>query len=109
MAVLTVQKVPQTGLKPTFQAADAAGDQVPVGSNRFLYVKNGGASEITVTLKSQKPCDQGTVHDIPVTVPAGEDRLIGFERDPDRFANSNGRAKFSYSNVTSVTVAALEV
>jgi len=109
MAVLTVQKVLQTGLKPTFQAADVAGDQVPVASNRFLHVKNGGASEITVTLKSQRACDQGTVHDIPVTVPAGEDRLIGFERDPDRFANSSGRAEFIYSDVTSVTVAALEV
>lgn len=109
MAVLTVQKILQTGLKPIFQAADAAGDQVPVGSNRFLHVKNGGAAEITVTLKSQKACNQGTVHDILVSLPAGEDRLIGFERDPDRFANSSGRAEFTYSNVTSVTVAAVEV
>jgi len=109
MAVLTVQKILQTGLQPTFQAADVAGDQVRVASNHFLHIKNDGASEITVTLKSQKACNQGTVHDIPVSIPAGEERLIGFERDPGRFANSNGRAEFTYSDVTSVTVAALEV
>jgi len=108
MAVLTLQKVSHAGLNPSYVAAEAAGDEFEAGGNRFIHVKNGGASQITVTVKSQKACDQGFTHDLTVDVPAGEERLIG-SFDPARFANSAGRVQVTYSDVTSVTVAALEV
>lgn len=108
MAVLNVQRVTQAGIAPTFAAADAAGDEFANGGRTFLWVKNGGAAAITVTVDSVKKCDQGFDHDLSISVPAGGERLIGpFE--PGRFNNSSSRVKVTYSAVASVTVAAVEV
>lgn len=108
MAVLTVQKITQAGIAPSFAAASAGGDEFANSGRTFLHVKNGGAGSINVTINSQKPCDQGFDHDLVVAVPNGGERVIGpFE--PGRFNNSSSRVAVSYSGVTSVTVAALEV
>lgn len=108
MAVLTVQKISHSGLSPSFSAADVAGDEFVNGGRTILYVKNGGASQITVTVDSAKPCNYGFDHDLTVNVPAGDERVIG-PFAPDRFNNSSARVAVSYTDVTSVTVAALEV
>lgn len=108
MAVLEAQKITQAGLAPAFQAADVAGDEFPNGGRTYLHVKNAGAAAITVTVNSQKPCNQGFDHDLSVSIAAGGEALIGpFE--PGRFNNSSGRVAVTYSDVTSVTVAAIEV
>lgn len=106
MADLTVQKIVRGGLGPTYQAADAAGDRFPGSSRRFLHTKNGGAGAITVTLNSQKTCDQGFDHDENVSVPAGGERMVG--PFSDRFYDPTGYVNVTYSGVTSVTVAAVE-
>jgi len=108
MAVLAVQKISHAGLNPVYAAADAGGDEFPNGGRVFLQVKNGDTAQKTVTINSQKPCDQGFDHDITVNIPAGEERMIG-PFDPSRFNNSAGRVEVSYSDATGVTVAALEV
>lgn len=108
MAVLAVQKIVKTGLSPSFVAAEAGGDEFANSGRTFLHVKNEGTGSIDVTVDSVKACDQGFDHDLVVAVPNGEERLIGpFE--PGRFNNSASRVAVSYSGVTSVTVAALEV
>ncbi|HHY95085.1 MAG TPA: hypothetical protein GX513_08765 [Firmicutes bacterium] len=110
MAVLAVQKIGLAGLKPTYVAADAAGEEFANSGRTFLHVKNGSAAQITVTIDSIKKCDQGFDHDVTVAVPAGEERMIGGkELEPGRFNNSSARVKVTYSAVASVTVAALEV
>lgn len=108
MAVLTVQKVAQSGLAPSFGAAASGGDEFANGGRTMLHVKNGGGASITVTITSVKQCDQGSTHNVQVSVPAGGERVIG-PFDPTRFNNSSGRVAVSYSAVTSVTVAALEI
>lgn len=108
MAVLDVQKISHAGLNPSFSPADAGGDEFANGGRTFLYVKNGGASQITVTIDSVKQCSFGYDHDLTVDIPAGEERIIG-SFDPSRFNNSSARVAVTYSDVTSVTVAALEV
>jgi len=108
MAVLTVQRITQDGVTPSFVSADVGGDEFANGGRTFFYVKNGGASQITVTVDSVKQCNFGFDHDLTVDIPAGEERIIG-PFDPGRFNNSSARVAVSYSDVTSVTVAALEV
>jgi len=108
LAVLTVQKISHAGLNPNFVAADVGGDEFANGGRTMLYVKNEGASQITVTIDSAKPCNYGFDHDLTVDIPAGEDRIVG-PFDPSRFNNSSARVAVTYSDVTSVTVAALEV
>jgi hypothetical protein len=69
--------------------------------------RSGALGSINVTINSQKACDQGFDHDIVVAVPNGGERLIG--PFSDRFADASGQVLITYSGVTSVTVAALEV
>lgn len=106
MALLNVQKASLTGLAPAFVAASAGGDSFVNDGKTVLHVKNGGASEITVTINSQQPCNYGFDHDVVVAVPAGGERIIGPFRQ-DRFNDANGQVAVTYSAVTSVTVAAI--
>jgi hypothetical protein len=107
MADLTIQKIDQTGIAPSFVAADAGGDTFSNDGRTFLHVKNGGGSAITVTIDSVAPCNYGFDHDLQVTVNAGAEQIIGpFE--PKRF-NTDGKVSVSYSDVTSVTVAAFRL
>lgn len=106
MALLNVQKASLTGLAPTFTAAAAGGDAFVNDGRTLLYVKNGGASEITVTVNSQQPCNYGFDHDLQVAIPASGERIIGPFRQ-DRFNDANGQVVVTYTAVTSVTVAAI--
>ncbi len=106
--VLNVQRLTSAGLTPSFDAADPAGDKFANSGRTFLVVKNGAGSSVTVTVDSQKKCDQGFDHDITVEVPAGSEKWIG-PLDPNRFNNSSGQVEVSYSAATSVTVAAVQL
>lgn len=108
MAILNVQRITLNGIAPTFQAADAAGDEFANSGQAYLHVRNGGAADITVTINSQQPCNYGFDHDVQVSVPAGGERQIG-PFLPGRFNDSNGRVHVSYSAVTGVTVAVVEL
>ena len=109
MATLTVQKADFDGLNATYDPADVAGDQFAWGSNIALIVKNDDASSHTVTITSQRAATQGyTTADTTVTVPAGEERIIGGLLR-DAFRDSDGFVQVSYDAVTSVTVAAISV
>jgi len=108
MAELSVQQTGLTGLSPVFSAADVGGDTFVNDGRTVLYVQNGGAVDTTVTVDSPTPCNYGYEHDVQVTVPAGEERVIGPFRQ-DRFNDDNGRAAVAYSEVTLVTVAALSL
>lgn len=108
MATLNIYRVDLDGGKPTFVPADAAGDSFVNSGRTFLIVRNGGTAAINVTVNSQKPCNYGFDHDVVVSVAAGAEEWIGpFPKE--RFNDSNGRVQVSYSDVTSVTVAAVEV
>lgn len=106
MALLNVQKASLTGLAPSFSAASVGGDTFVNDGKTVLHVKNGGASEITVMVNSQQPCNYGFDHDLQVAVPASGERIIGPFRQ-DRFNDANGQVVVTYSDTTSVTVAAI--
>lgn len=108
MATLAVQKSTQAGIAVTYAAAAAGGDQFPAAANRELRVKNGSGAGINVTIASQKPCNQGSTHNVVVAVAAGAEVAIG-PLDPNRFADTNGFVQVTYSAAASVTVAVVEV
>ncbi|MFI5561506.1 hypothetical protein ACIA2T_19685 [Amycolatopsis japonica] len=78
-----------------------------------LYVANGSASPITVTVQTPLTVDGLNVEDLTVTVPASGFRLIGpfpvgtFGQPSDN-ANA-GKALVDYSSVTSVTRAVVSL
>jgi hypothetical protein len=109
MALLTVQNAPINGLVKTMATAAAGGDTFSNDGNTLLYVKNGGASPITVTVNSVAPCSQGFDHDLVVSLSASAE--IAFPKlDPSRFNDlSTGLVSVFYSVVTNVTVAAVRL
>jgi len=108
MADLTVQTISLSGLNPVYGAAAAGGDAFPNSGREYLHVKNGGGSEVIVTVDSQAGCNQGFDHNVAVAVPAGGERLIGpFPKA--RFNDAAEKAQVAYSDVTSVTVAAVRL
>ena len=105
MAVLTVKKVVLAGLDTAaLTAADVAGDTFANDAKTFLYLRNVNAATRTVTINSQKDCNQGFDHDAAVIIPVttGE-RMIGpFAKA--RFNDSAGIMSVTYDAVAGLTV-----
>lgn len=108
MAELIVQSISQSGINPTFVAASAGGDTFKNNGKTSLHVKNGSASAITVTVDSIEQCSQGFNHDLTVSIPASEERIIG-TFDMRRFNGANSQVSVSYSASATVTVAAIQI
>lgn len=109
MAALTLNTVRLDGgavLDGIDTPAAAGGDTAPVGPGRALYVKNGGGTSITVTVATPGEVSGMAIADPTLTLAADESGMIPLGRI---FAGTNGRASITYSAVTSVTVAALEL
>lgn len=115
-SALTVQNIASTGLEATYAAANVDGNYfADDGTGRtFLHVKNGDASDKTVTIETQVATlavdGYGTLAraDFTCTVTAGEERMIG-PFPPTAFKDSSGYVHATYSAVTSVTVAAIKL
>src|SRR3954471_8190504 len=104
MATLVVQDITTAGQVPSsLVSAAGGGDQFPNDGRTMLEVANGGGGSITVTIASQKPCDQGPTHHPTLAVAASATKRIG-PFDPARYNDSNGMVQVSYSGVSSVTV-----
>ena len=114
MAVLSVQPVSLSGLEANYANAAGGGDQFVNDGNTFFHVKNGDASDKTVTFNAQPTSVQTQqygdlpVSDRAVTVTAGEERFVG-PFPAALFNNASGRVEVSYSGVTDVTVAAIKL
>lgn len=110
MAALNVTAVPvDGGLADVAAAAVAAavgGDTAPTGPGRFLYVNNASASPITATVATPGTVSGLDVENAALTVAAGDHGIIPLNRV---FTGANGRAAITYSAVTTVTVAVLEL
>lgn len=100
MAVIQPQAVPGAGAAPVFNPVSAA-DVLVNNGNSYYHVKNGGASPDTVTVDSVAPCNYGFDHDYSVSVPAGQERLLG----PFPVSRFGQNVNVTHSFVTSVTAA----
>lgn len=111
MAALTkTQLVYPATVGPTYQAAGAGGDNCDPGDKTFIIVKNASGSAVTVTIPRYPATDAEGVAEtaLTVSVPAttGE-RWIG-PMTGSRFMNpATGKVEWTYSAVTSVTVAVI--
>lgn len=108
MALLPNVSPTQAGTAAAYSAASAGGDTMVPSDRTHLHVKNGSGGSITVTVVAKTACNHGVLHNLAVAVPAGEERLIG-AIIPSRFARpADGLAEITYSDVTTLTVAAVK-
>jgi hypothetical protein len=105
MATLLVRLIAPSGVVPDYVAASVGGDAFANDGMTVLHVKNGGVADVTVTVNSITPCNQGFDHDSAAVVPSGEERMIG-PFPPARFGMI---AAVGYSSVAGLTVAAVAV
>lgn len=108
MAALTTQRVLVTGTTITYAAAAGGGDTFTGGARGVLRVKNGGGSPITATVVVPGNTAYGQAQpDIALSVAAGTEGNFGpFDSG---MVDGNGNVSVTYSGVTSVTVAYVEV
>lgn len=109
MATLTVQATDlENGLEPTYASAAGGGDQFANTGKEIIHIKNGGGGAITCTVDAPNACNHGALHDMAVSVGAGEDWILGpFSKA--RFNDSSDFVQITYSGVTSVTIAIVQV
>lgn len=106
---LTLQSIVRTGLSPAYTGANADGHSVTnEGKKTLVHVKNGGGSSINVTIQTPNTVDSLAVSDRVVSVPSGEERMIG-PFPVETYNQSDGTIYVDFSAVTSVTVAAFKV
>ena len=108
MATLAVQIATLAGLTPSYGACAAGGDEFANSGREVIHVKNAHTSPWTVTVNSQANCNQGFDHDAQVSVPNGQERIIGpFPKS--RFDDVANKVQLSYSGVTALTIAVIQV
>jgi len=101
---ITVQVPTIAGTEPTYTAATLTdGDDFLNSGKEFIHVVNGGGSPCVVTVPTPATVKGLAVEDKTVSVPAGEERMIG-RFDPGLY-NQSGRCRVEYDQVTTVTVA----
>jgi hypothetical protein len=112
MATLTTQVINRAGTVITAAAAAGGGDAMACGSGMMLEVVNGGGASITVTLVI--PAARTYEPNVAITSPVisvtnGTTRWIG-PVDAATFADPvTGLCTITYSAVTTVTVAAVQL
>lgn len=112
MATLTTQVINRAGAVVTPVSAAGGGDAMSCGSNMMLEVVNGGGSPITVTLTvpSSRTWEPNVAITSPqISVTNGTTKWIG-PVDSATFQDpTTGLCTITYSAVTSVTVAAVQL
>jgi len=110
MATLAVQQLVRSGLNTTYAAATGGGDKFAPSARTFLHCKNAGGGAITLTVVTPNTLIADvTIADLAVSVPAAGERMIG-PFPYEHFANAaDGLADITYSGVTSVTLAAVQL
>lgn len=77
MATLTVQHTSGAGLALVYAFAAIAGDVYPNSNNQTLVVQNLNTAAVTITITAQHACNQGTLHTLTFSIPAGATRYLG--------------------------------
>lgn len=115
MAEFTVEKMLEAGLAPSMNAANGGGDTFKnAKSNVVILAVNDDVSSTNITITAQRTTKQVsgygemTKADQVVAVPANSQKIIGaFPRKA--FNNSSELVALSYSSVTSLTIAVMEM
>lgn len=111
MATLSAQRSQVTGIAVNFLPASAGGDKFGPGADRHFRVKNGSGASITVTIAVPGNTKYGLANpDIgPQSIAAGAEWTFGPFPDDLGDPTDSGLISVTYSAVTSVTVAVVDV
>lgn len=104
MSLRTAEQLARTGITPTFTAADVAGDRFANDGRTMVRVKNGSGSAVTVTFVIPTTVDGQAVTGKAMVVPATTGDVMS-DVFPPEYNNSLGEVSWTYSAVSSVTVA----
>lgn len=108
MADLNPQTVKIEGTAPTLVPANGGGDDCQAGDSVFLMVKNGSGASVTVTVVVPGSEFGQPLADVPVVVAAGATSFIGPLVQPLSDPTTH-KVSWTYSSVTTVTVAVLNI
>jgi hypothetical protein len=111
LATLASQVVKRSGVGPTYAACTGGGDRFTPSATTILHVKNGSGGALTVTVPATKvPAPDMVITNNVVSVPASGERMMGpFPPDIFQATDGSGLADITYSGVTSLTIAAVQV
>lgn len=112
MATLSTQVVTRAGIVPSYAAAAGGGDAMAVGSGMFLHIKNGGGASITVSLAIPSGASgwSNVAYGVTaVSVANASEKMIGPVQAPIYADPTTGLCTITYTGVTSVTVAAINL
>lgn len=92
-------------------AADMANGMDVVNStqNIMIYIKNGGGGSIDVTFTTITTIDELELPDLVVTIPAGEERMVGAFSNSTYGSGTGTTLYIDFSSDTSVTIGAFKV
>lgn len=110
MATLSTQTITRAGLNPAYATCAGGGDKFKPGDRVFAHIKNGHSSSQTATFVTPGAVDGQAIADLAVAVPNAGERIIGpltasLFRNPD----DSGLAAITYSGVTSLTIAIIQI
>jgi hypothetical protein len=108
MAVLVAQSVVRAGVKPVYVAAAEAGDSFANTGDEFIHIKNGAGDPYVVTIATPATVDGLAVADRTVSIPAGEERMIG-PFPSNTYNDSTGKVQLTYDGIVSVTIAIIKL
>lgn len=107
MAVINYQKVGHLGSAVPFVAAGAGGDDILPNARGVVLIRNGDTTATTVTVDVPGTTYGVARPDYTLSVAAGATAaLSGLPAD---IRDTDGFVSFTYSKVTSLTVAAIEI
>ena len=104
MATFTKQTIDRDGVQPTYNSVAGGGDEFSNDGRIVIHVKNDNASACNVTIVTPATVDGLAVSDRVVTVPAGEERIIG-PFPQTTYSDANGIVSLTWSITSSVTCA----
>lgn len=110
MEEIDLQETDDSGLEVVYTDAHVDGNFVKAlsgGKGVLLHLRNDSASEVTVTIASPVPCNQGFNHDREVVLSADEKSFVG--PFPLRFVDGDKNISWTYSDITDVSVAAIVI
>lgn len=106
---ITAQTVTSAGITSAYEPANVLGNSLAYVRGRFIEIKNGSGSTITVTVQTPGSIDGNlAIPDRTFTVAAGADGKWSAGTG-DNYMQSDRSIFVDYSAVTSVTVAVFDV
>lgn len=101
---ITAQSITSTGVTSAYEPANVLGNSLAYVRGRFIEIKNGSGSTITVTVQTPGSIDGNlAIPDRTFTVAAGADGKWA-AGDGNAYRQTDGSIFVDYSAVTSVTV-----